>query len=386
MEEHPAEVPSNATKNCSKQICNAFKYLSDLQIIHGDLKLDNLLLTHPEASTIKLADFGSAFRSGEKLDPHVRAWPYRSPEFILNSKIGVPTDLWSLGGILVEKFTADILFAVTDFTAQINKFVEVMGMPPSSILDRSTRSTKFFEKTLGSDRYVLKKPRKGETYKAAGVRKIQNVLDIDLEGSMYEKGEDDDNFLYEYVDFTDLFLLVLKYNPSERITPCEALNHKFFNSPELKEKSCEITFQVDPYVRAWPYRSPEFIQNSKIGVPTDLWSLGGILVEIFTADILFAVTDFTAQINKFVEVMGMPPSSVLDRSTRSTKFFEKTPGSDRFVCPQKPRKGETYKAAGVRKIQDVLDIDLEGSMYEKGEDDDNFLFEYADFTDLFFSC
>ncbi|KAK9888954.1 hypothetical protein WA026_004238 [Henosepilachna vigintioctopunctata] len=183
MEEHPAEVPLNATKNCSKQICNAFQYLSDLQIIHGDLKLDNLLLTHPEASNIKLADFGSAFRSGEK--------------FILNSKIGVPTDLWSLGGILVEMFTADILFAVTDFTAQINKFVEVKGMPPSSILDRSTRSTKFFEKTPGSDRYVLKKPRKGETYKAAGVRKIQDVLDIDLEGSMYEKGEDDDNFLPE---------------------------------------------------------------------------------------------------------------------------------------------------------------------------------------------
>ncbi|KAK9872556.1 hypothetical protein WA026_018688 [Henosepilachna vigintioctopunctata] len=140
--------------------------------------------------------------------------------------------MWSLGCILVEMFTADTLFAVSDSTAQINKFVEVLGMPPSSILDSSTRSTKFFEKTPGSDRYVLKKPRNGETYKAAGMRKMQDILDIDLEGSMYEKGEDDDNFLYEYVDFIDLILLMLKYDPSERITPCEALNHKFFNSQE----------------------------------------------------------------------------------------------------------------------------------------------------------
>ncbi|KAK9888950.1 hypothetical protein WA026_004234 [Henosepilachna vigintioctopunctata] len=214
------------------QICNALHHLSDLQIIHGDLKLDNVLLTHPEAPTIKLTDFGSAFRSGEKVDPYVRARPYRSPEFILHSRIGVPTDMWSLGCILVEMFTADTLFTVRDSTAQINKFVEVLGMPPSSILDSSTRSTKFFEKTPGSDRYVLKKPRNGETYKAAGMRKMQDVLDIDLEGSMYEKGEDDDNFLYEYVDFIDLILLMLKYDPSERITPCEALNHKFFNSQE----------------------------------------------------------------------------------------------------------------------------------------------------------
>ncbi|KAK9888962.1 hypothetical protein WA026_004246 [Henosepilachna vigintioctopunctata] len=198
MDEYPAGFSLNATRNYSKQICNALQHLSDLQIIHGDLKLDNVLLTHPEAPTIKLADFGSAFRSGEKVDPNIRARPYRSPEFILHSRIGVPTDMWSLGCILVEMFTADTLFAVSDSTAQINKFVEVLGMPPTSILDSSTRSTKFFEKTPGSDRYVLKKPRNGETYKAAGMRKMQDILDIDLEGSMYEKGEDDDNFLYEY--------------------------------------------------------------------------------------------------------------------------------------------------------------------------------------------
>ncbi|KAK9882868.1 hypothetical protein WA026_023622 [Henosepilachna vigintioctopunctata] len=229
MDEYPAGFPLNATRIYSKQICNALQHLSDLQIIHGDLKLDNVLLTHPEAPTIKLADFGSAFRSGEKGDPYVRARPYRSPEFILHSRIGVPTDMWSLGCILVEMFTADILFAVSDSTAQINKFVEVLGMPPSSILDSSTRSTKFFEKQPGSDSF---KPRNGATYKAAGMRNMQDVLDIDLEGSMYEKGEDDDNFLYEYVDFIDLILLMLKYDPSERITPCEALNHKFFNRQE----------------------------------------------------------------------------------------------------------------------------------------------------------
>ncbi|KAK9872557.1 hypothetical protein WA026_018689 [Henosepilachna vigintioctopunctata] len=278
--------------------------------------------------------------------------------------------------------------------------------------------------------------------------KNQDVLDLDFEGPMYEKGEDDDNFLLEYVDFIDFIVLMLKYDSSERITPSEALNHKFFKRKAKYEEEFrkkidqsgsdsrsvwnviksinENNFggrgpirirndeddevvqsdfdtasvfneffstvgqrladstkrpKVDPYVRARPYRSPELVLHSRIGVPTDMWSLGCILVEMFTADTLFAVSDSTAQINKFVEVLGMPPSSILDSSTRSTKFFEKTPGSDRYVL-KKPLNGETYKAAGMRKMQDILDIDLEGSMYEKGEDDDNFLYEYVDFIDL----
>ncbi|KAK9888960.1 hypothetical protein WA026_004244 [Henosepilachna vigintioctopunctata] len=66
--------------------------------------------------------------------------------------------------------------------------------------------------------------------------KNQDVLDLDYEGPMYEKGEDDDNFLLEYVDFIDFIVLMLKYDPSERITPSEALNHKFFKSKAKYEE------------------------------------------------------------------------------------------------------------------------------------------------------
>ncbi|KAK9882886.1 hypothetical protein WA026_023640 [Henosepilachna vigintioctopunctata] len=66
--------------------------------------------------------------------------------------------------------------------------------------------------------------------------KNQDVLDLDFEGSMYEKGEDDDNFLFEYVDFIDSIFFMLKYDPSERMIPSEALNHKFFNSKAKYEE------------------------------------------------------------------------------------------------------------------------------------------------------
>ncbi|KAK9888945.1 hypothetical protein WA026_004227 [Henosepilachna vigintioctopunctata] len=72
---------------------------------------------------------------------------------------------------------------------------------------------------------------------SGGNAKNQDVLDLDFEGSMYEKGEDDDNFFFEYVDFIDSILFMLKYDPSERMTPSEALNHMFFNSKaEYEEK------------------------------------------------------------------------------------------------------------------------------------------------------
>lgn len=62
-----------------------------------------------------------------------------------------------------------------------------------------------------------------------------------------------------------------------------------------------------------------------------MWSLGCILVEMHTGEPLFSGTNEIDQMNKIVEVLGMPPKHLLDQANKARKFFDKLPGDGRLV-------------------------------------------------------
>lgn len=62
-----------------------------------------------------------------------------------------------------------------------------------------------------------------------------------------------------------------------------------------------------------------------------MWSLGCILVEMHTGEPLFSGTNEVDQMNKIVEVLGMPPKHLLDQANKARKFFDKLPGDGRLV-------------------------------------------------------
>ena len=66
-------VSLNLTRKFAQQLCTALCFLSapELQIIHCDLKPENVLLCNPKRSAIKIVDFGSSCQLGHTVSDFV---------------------------------------------------------------------------------------------------------------------------------------------------------------------------------------------------------------------------------------------------------------------------------------------------------------------------
>ena len=60
-------VSLNLTRKFAQQLCTALCFLAtpELQVIHCDLKPENVLLCNPKRSAIKIVDFGSSCQLGQ---------------------------------------------------------------------------------------------------------------------------------------------------------------------------------------------------------------------------------------------------------------------------------------------------------------------------------
>ena len=75
--------------------------VSWLQVVHRDIKLENILLDAQNG--MKIIDFGLAafYAPGKKLRVHCGSPSYAAPEIVARKQYeGPPVDVWSLGVVL----------------------------------------------------------------------------------------------------------------------------------------------------------------------------------------------------------------------------------------------------------------------------------------------
>lgn len=180
------------------QLLDGLYFCHRHRIVHRDLKPANILLTAD--NVLKIADFGlaRAFQLPMHTYTHevVTLW-YRAPEILLGEKHYTPSvDIWSVGCIFAELARGKVLFRGDSEIGQLFEMFQVLGTP--SDLE-------------GSWPGVSRLPDYRDVFpKWVGQSLSQLVPQIDPEG-------------------IDLLAGMLRYNPAERISAKEAMNHSWFS-------------------------------------------------------------------------------------------------------------------------------------------------------------
>jgi dual specificity tyrosine-phosphorylation-regulated kinase 1 len=215
-----------------KQILKALCFLAlrDVSVIHCDLKPENILLRHPKRSAIKLIDFGSSCRDAQTVYSYIQSRFYRSPEVLLGCPYSTPIDMWSLGCILVEMHTGEPIFSGQDEADQIVKIYELLGPPPTHMIQQGTKGLKHFRRQEQGLGYTLREPPR-----SVKQRSLSEVLGVETGGPDGRRLNEPGHSVTDYLKLKDLITKMLTYDPAERITPFQARPPRHATPPAPQE-------------------------------------------------------------------------------------------------------------------------------------------------------
>lgn len=198
---HFEGISPNLIRRIASQILTTLSFLHKCSIIHCDLKPENILFKELNRSLIKLADFGTSCFEGRNIFTYIQSRYYRAPEIILSLNYSTKIDMWSLGCILAELYKGSPIFLGENEADQMFCIMEYCGLPPSSMIERSSKSKLYFD---GENKAkVLKTCR-------SGVRKVSSK-----DFASFLRGSD--------AKFVELVKKCLEIDPERRISAQEAM-------------------------------------------------------------------------------------------------------------------------------------------------------------------
>ncbi len=132
----------------TKQILLALQKLHELHIIHADLKPENILIKSFSNRILKVIDVGSSSFFHDQPMFYVQTRSYRAPEVILGCPYDEKIDIWSLGCIIAEIFTGQVLFENDNKIGILARMQGIRGPWPSWMIEKGEYVNKYFTKEM----------------------------------------------------------------------------------------------------------------------------------------------------------------------------------------------------------------------------------------------
>lgn len=194
----------------ARQCLEALVYLHHLRIIHCDLKPENILIKSYSRCEIKVIDLGSSCFLTDSLCLYVQSRSYRAPEVILGLPYDQRIDIWSLGCILAELYTGEVLFPNEPVPMMLARMIGIIGPIDMEMLELGQETHKYF-----TDDYGLF---------------TRNEETGQLEELVPEKSSLRHHLRCPDPQFVDFLSYLLQINPRKRPTASEALEHPWLSS------------------------------------------------------------------------------------------------------------------------------------------------------------
>jgi cyclin-dependent kinase-like len=161
LEESPKGLSPKLIRYFVFQMCKAVSYLHKNNMIHRDVKPENLLID--ENLNLKLCDFGFARkvklnRQNNNIDTmtdYVATRWYRSPELLLSGGIyGPEVDYWAIGCIMGELADGNPMFPGENEVDQLDCIIKILGNLPEDLVNM------YYENPIYNEKEILrvKKP------------------------------------------------------------------------------------------------------------------------------------------------------------------------------------------------------------------------------------
>jgi len=245
----------------AQNLMRTLECLKQADVIHCDLKPENVMLVKVDDHRVKVIDFGSSCSSRRQPFTYIQSRFYRSPEVLLCRPYSYAIDMWSLGCILVEMHTGQPLFNGKNEAEQMCKVCDILGMPPAHMIAKAGYKSKVKD--------LFKKD--GDNYKIVYEKKPYDTMQAsdypskDFRAIIRRPTPQPCEPEYErlYNLFEDLVLKMLEFDPERRITPEDALMHPFLH-PENSARREVDRMEMSPRPET-PQATPRQGEKSEKG-------------------------------------------------------------------------------------------------------------------------